>query len=114
MIIIITIKQWPRIRTTHPKTKITKTIKTESKNPEDKSTPLSRESTNASSETEEDQFATIPTSNVTEPSKRESPPTEPRMRDRHIYLNNTTLTIIIHTTPNSIHPFGSDSQSLSL
>ena len=88
MIIIITIKQWPRIRITHPKIKITKTIKTESKSPEDKSTPLSKESTNVSSETEEDQSAMIPTLNATEPSKKESLPTKPRTRDDIIYLNH--------------------------
>jgi len=108
VIIIITIKQWPRIRTTHPKTKITKTIKTESKNPEDKSTPLSRESTNASSETEEELSATIPTSSATEPLKRESLPTKQEMRDRHIYLNNTTITIIHHLSLNPMLPFESD------
>jgi hypothetical protein len=56
--------------------------------------PLSRESTNASLETEEEQSAMIPTSSATEPLKRELPPTKQGMRDRHIYLNNTTLIII--------------------
>jgi hypothetical protein len=62
---------WPRTRITHPKIKTTKTTRTVSRNPEDKSMPLSRESINVSLETEEEQSAMILTSNVIEPSRRE-------------------------------------------
>jgi len=46
---------WLKIRTIHPRTKTTKTIRTVSRNLEDKNTPLSKESTKSSSETEEEQ-----------------------------------------------------------
>jgi len=69
-----------------------------SRNPEDRDTLLSRESTKSSSETEEDQSAMIPTLNATDLFKNRSMPSKKELHDWHTYLNcylfyskNTTI-----------------------
>jgi len=58
-----------------------------SRNPEDRDMPLSRESIKSSSETEEDQSATIPTSSVTDPFKNKWMPSKKEQHDHSSYLN---------------------------
>jgi len=63
--------EWLKTRTTHPRTKTTRTTRTVSRSQPVKNTPPSRASTKSFSETEEDLSAMIPTSSVTVPLKRE-------------------------------------------